>query len=78
MFKQVNIVLAYNVVNEKDALLRVNTKYFQGFQQCKINVLLLFIFNKLANAFGTKQPCRAQVIPMTPVRSQAFEASKAF
>lgn len=53
-FEQVNDVLAYNVVNEKDALVRVNTKYLQGLQQCKIDILLLFALKQVGQGIRHK------------------------
>ena len=48
-FLKINDVLAYNVIHEQDALVRINPSYLNGSEDCKINTFLLFTFVEIDN-----------------------------
>ena len=48
-FMEVNDVLAYNVVHKQDPLVWINPSALYGFQDCKVNIFLLFAFKEIDN-----------------------------
>ena len=48
-FVEVNDVLAYNVVHKQDPLVWINPSALFGFQDCEVNIFLLFTFEEIDN-----------------------------
>ena len=48
-FTEVNDVLAYNVIHEQDPLVWIHPSGFNGFQDCEVNIFLLFAFEEIDN-----------------------------
>ena len=77
MFPKVDNVLADNVINEHDSLLRVNSSDLQHLKESKVDILLLFSMKQVYQCIGniTSMLCTCNGCASGPVTCLGHQKS---